>query len=242
MTVDEASKIDLYEDYTRVQGGASSDAQASGFVMVTPQGFEYMVKRISKSGKEKGTFMDLGPKISKELGDVYVADAIFIFPFVELAAKSSSLANMSSVKAKIGLEMESFMNANIANEQNSLKSLASGFTSPGTADLLSSQIRFVSGGDFANNPFFDAKVELKRAVGFDGVFKDKKIKEVTSAQIDVLEKTSYNRLIMVSGDEKTVASHFAECDQEAYVTAASGAIKDMMAAGIINFEEMANDK
>jgi hypothetical protein len=242
ITTEEASKIDFYENYERVKGGASSNAQATGFIMVTPNDFEYLVKGISKSGKEKGTIVDLGPKISKELGDVYVADALFIFPFVDLSAKSSSIANMSSVKAKIGLRMESFMNANIANEQTSLKSFAKGFTSPGTADLLSSQVRFVSGGDFANNPFFDAKVELKRSVGFGDVFKDNKIKEVTTAEVDVFEKTAYSQLIMRSGDEKSVASHYAECDRDKYVNAASGSIKEIMTVGVDNFISMANEK
>jgi uncharacterized Fe-S center protein len=84
-------------------------------------------------------------------------------------------------------------------------------------------------------------VELKKAVYFEDVFEDKKIKEVTQAQSDMFSKTGYTQLVMVSGDQKTVASHFAECDTERYVSSASGAMKDMIDAGISNFVEMTKD-
>jgi hypothetical protein len=139
------------------------------------------------------------------------------------------------------------MNTTIENKDEGLKGLAGGltstFTNAGTANLLTSQVRFVSGSDFANNPFFDVKVELKKSkFSFDDVFKDKKIKESTLAQTEIFEKTGYTQLIMSSGTQKSVASHFAECDRERYVNATAGSIKDMMDTGIAKFQEMAKGK
>jgi len=241
MTANEAENIDFYKGWEKVKGGASSDEQAKGFVMVTPNGFNYMVKGIAKSGREKGSFLDKGPKISKELENVYVADVNFIFPFVTLDANSSNWTNSSSVKAKIGYRMEPALNTTQENQQTSLTSFAKGFASAGASSMIESQVRFISGNDIGNNPFFDAKVALKRAVYFEDVFKDTKIKEVTKGQVDMFEKTAYSTLVMVSGDQKTVASHYAECNRDNYVIAASASIQEMMTAGISNFTEMTTD-
>lgn len=241
LSVDEAEKIDFFQGWTKVSGGASSDDQAAGFVMITPKGFDYLVKGVAKSGREKGTFLDMAPKISEELDDVYVADVNFIFPFVDLDADASMWTNSSSVKAKIGYRIEPIMNTSDVNKQTSLTGLVKGFGSMGASETISSQVRFISGNDIGNNPFLDAKVELKKAVYFEDVFKDKKIKEVTQAQSDMFSKTGYSSLVMVSGEQKTVASHFAECDQKKYVSAASGAIQDMIDNGISNFVSMTQD-
>jgi hypothetical protein len=64
---------------------------------------------------------------------------------------------------------------------------------------------------------------------------------VTNAQVEMFEKTAYSTLVMVSGDEKTVASHYADCNRENYVNAASTSIQEMMNAGISNFAEMTKD-
>lgn len=242
ITADQVQKIDYYEGWEKIEGGASSEDQAKGFVMVTPKGFNYMVKSVAKSGREKGTFLDQGPKISKELENVYVADVNFIFPFVTLDANSSNWTNSSSVKAKIGYRMEPFMNTGQANEQaNSLTSIAKSFGASGNSSMMESQVRFLSGNDIGGSPFFDSNVTLKKAVYFEDVFKDKKIKEVTNAQVEMFEKTAYSTLVMVSGDQKTLASHYAECNRDNYVKAASESIQDMMDAGISNFVSMLQD-
>ena len=216
VTAEEVSKSEYFEGWTIVKGGASSEAQAEGYVMVTPDNFEYLVKAITKSGKEKsgGGLLDPTPKMSKSLGDIYIADVDVSFPFVTVDADASMITKSTSVKAKIDYQLNSF------------------------GPLGQTQVRFVSGLDIGNNPLFNAKVELKKAVSFDGVFKDKKIKEVTQAQSEMFSKTGYTQLVMTSGDQKTVASHFAECDHDAYVNAASGSMKDLIDTGIKNFVEM----
>ncbi|MDF2156459.1 hypothetical protein [Algoriphagus sp. CAU 1675] len=231
MSADEALKYEYFEDWTKVEGGASSDAQAAGFVMVTPEGFEYLVKKITASGKQKigGGFLDNTPKMSKELENVFIADVNFVFPFVNLDADSDTWTNSTSVKAKIDYRIEPIMDP--AENKASL---------PGGPNLLS-QVSFMSGLDIGNSPLFHAKVAPKKAVSFEGVFKDKKIRETTAAQSDMFSKTGYTQLVMTSGDQKTVASHFAECDHDAYVNAASGAMKDLIDTGVENFIGMTKD-
>ncbi|GAB2493706.1 MAG: hypothetical protein EP311_09285 [Cytophagales bacterium] len=231
MSADEASKYEYFAEWTKVKGGASSDAQAAGYVMVTPVGFEYLVKKISASGKQKmgGGLLDNTPKMSKEMDNVFIADVNFVFPFVNLDADSDTWTNSTSVKAKIDYRIEP-----IVDPTENKASLGGG------PNLLS-QVSFMSGLDIGNNPLFHAKVEPKKAVSFEGVFKDKKIRETTSAQSDMFSKAGYSQLVMTSGEQRTVASHFAECNKEAYINAASGTINDLIEAGLANFQEMTKD-
>lgn len=231
MSAKEALNYEYFAGWTLVKGGASSDAQAAGFVMVTPQNFEYLVKGISKGGREKsgGALLDNTPKMSKELDNVFVADVNFVFPFVNLDANADTWTKSTSVKAVIDYRIDP-----LVDPTENKASLSGG------PNLLS-QVSFMSGLDIGNNPLFHAKVEPKKAVSFEGVFKDKKIKETTQAQTDMFSKTGYSQLVMTSGEQVTVASHFAECNRDAYVRAASGSMKDMIDAGISNFIELAKD-
>ncbi|TDQ17221.1 hypothetical protein DFQ04_1873 [Algoriphagus boseongensis] len=233
MTADEAKKYEYYADWTKKAGGASSDAQVEGYIMVTPTGYDYLVKSVTKGGKEKmgGGFVDPTPKISKELDNAFIADVNFAFPFVMLDADASTWTNATSVKAKIGYRIEPSLDPSENNHS---------ITNFGVS-RIPSQVRFVSGLDIGSNPLFDAKVEPKKAVYAEGVFKDTKIKEVTQAQTDMFSKTGYSQLVMVSGDQKKVASHFADCDHDAYVNFASSVMKDMIDSGVSNFLELSKD-
>ncbi|WP_111669109.1 hypothetical protein [Algoriphagus litoralis] len=231
MSAEEAASYEYFAEWVKVKGGASSDAQAAGYVMVTPQNFEYLVKGISKGGREKsgGGILDNTPKMSKELNDVFIADVNFVFPFVNLDANADTWTKSTSVKAVIDYRIEP-----LVDPTENKASLGGG------PNLLT-QVSFMSGLDIGNNPLFHAKVEPKKAVSFEGVFKDKKIKETTQAQTEMFSKTGYTQLVMTSGDQRTVASHFAECNRDLYVNAASGSMKDLTDVGITNFIQMTKD-
>src|SRR5690606_15869922 len=68
ISADEAGKTDYYAGWAKKSGGASSDAQAPGYVMVTPNGYNYYVKGTGNDGREKATFTDTSSKLSKDLG------------------------------------------------------------------------------------------------------------------------------------------------------------------------------
>lgn len=241
ITAEEAGKTDYYSGYTKIEGGASSTDQATGYVMVTPTGYNYWVKGVSTSGKEKGTFTDTSSKLSKDLDDAYVAEATFIFPFVNLDASSTSFANYASskVKADINLRMAASVGT-LDNEQMGLGKIAKGFTTSPTQERLTSQVRFVA-GHMASSPLFASSTALKKDVYFGGIFAEDKLVEVTSAEVATFSKTAYPQLVMVSGGEMTLASHYVACDHDKYIESAKGSMKEMIGSGIYNFKELVKD-
>ena len=241
ITAEEAGKTDYYSGYTKIEGGASSTDQATGYVMVTPTGYDYWVKDVSSSGREKGTFTDTSSKLSKDLEDAYVAEATFIFPFVNLDASTTSFANYASskVKADINLRMAASVGS-MDNEQMSLGKFAKGFTTSPTQSLLASKVRFVA-GHMASSPLFDSSTSLKRDVYFGEIFAEDKLVEVTSAEVATFSKTAYPQLVMVSGGEMTLASHYVACDHAKYIESAKGSMMEMIGSGIYNFKELVKD-
>ena len=241
ISAEEAGKTDYYSGYTKIQGGASSTDQATGYVMVTPTGYEYWVKGVSNNGREKGTFTDTSSKLSKDLEDAYVAEATFIFPFVNLDASSTSFANYASskVKADINLRMAASVGS-MDNEQMGLGKFAKGLTTSPTQEVLTSRVRFVA-GHMASSALFDSSTALKRDVYFGEIFAEDKLVEVTSAEVATFSKTAYPQLVMVSGGEMNLASHYVACDHAKYVGAAKGSIQEMIENGINNFKELIKD-
>jgi hypothetical protein len=242
ITAEEAGKTDYYSGYTKVSGGATSTDQVTGFVMVTPQGYDYWVKGISNSGREKGTFTDTSSKLSKDLGDAYVAEATFIFPFVELDASSVSWGDYASskVKAKIALRMASMFGANDneTDKTGSITGLVKGFSNTASgSQLYYSRVRFIA-GHVINNPNFDATIALKRDAYFEDVFPTGKIVETTSASVDRFSKGAYPQLVMVSGDQLNLASHYAEANPEIFKAAIKGSINEMLTTGMTNFTDL----
>lgn len=241
ITAEEAGKTDYYSGYTKIQGGASSTDQATGYVMVTPTGYEYWVKGVSNNGREKGTFTDTSSKLSKDLNDAYVAEATFIFPFVNLDASSTSFANYASskVKADISLRLAASVGAS-DNEQMGLNKIAKRFTTSPTQENIFSRVRFLA-GHMASSPLFDSSTSLKRDVHFEEIFAETKLVEVSSAEVATFSKTAYPQLVMVSGGEMTLASHYVACDHDKYITAAKGSMKEMIDSGITNFKDLIKD-
>ncbi|WP_111670774.1 hypothetical protein [Algoriphagus litoralis] len=237
ISAEEAGKTEYYSGWTKKSGGASSDAQAPGYVMVTPNGYDYYVKGVTNSGREKATFTDTSSKLSKDLGDAFVAEVTFVFPFVNLDANSSNFTNQSSVKADLGFRLQSFINATENDQSNSLTSFAKSFATAGTGQIIASRVRIIS-GHMMSAPLFDSTTELKKDVYFDGVFKESKIKEVTTAEATTAYKTGYTQLVMVSGGETTIASHFADADREKYIGSASGSMRELIESGVSNFTNL----
>lgn len=88
ITADEAGKTDAYSDFTRVSGGKINEAQFPGMLASSPAGYDYFVKKIEKSGKEKtGGFLNnpafVHAKLSKDLDDAIVADIDLFVLFVQ---------------------------------------------------------------------------------------------------------------------------------------------------------------
>lgn len=88
ITPGEARKIEAYEGYERMTGGAVSFDEIPGVMTSTPMGFDYFIKGKNKDGKEKkGGFLGnqamTFPKISKDLGDAIVANVDITILFIQ---------------------------------------------------------------------------------------------------------------------------------------------------------------
>lgn len=222
ISADEAGKTEFLANYTRKTGGEPSLAQLDGHVMVTPTGFEYFVKRETNKGKEKTTFTDGTGKLSKELGDAFVADVNFVFPFIELDRTESNLLNVSAVKGKVDYHL--------ASQAADLKSVVPQFYPSGVKIQASWKI---------SAPTFVSATGLKKNVHpTTEVFKDKKFKEMTVAARESFENAAYPQVVMTTGNVKADATHFAECDHSAYVGFASSVSHEVLEASIQNFMDL----
>ncbi len=224
MAVDEAAKIPFYEDWLLKDGGTVNYANVPGYVSVTPTGTKYMVKAETRKGREKSTFIDRTPRISKELDDAIVIEATFAFPFIEMKTSSSSMAGFSSVKAKTNFE------------------LGSAVGSDGMTNLLeNTQLKFTSGsgpGAAADAYFL---TNLKKPVALTGVFKQEKFKEFNAAKSSSFGSTatpSYFGVVFAENRTQDV-TNMAECDGEKYVKATTAAINNYIDMALEQFYDNA---
>jgi hypothetical protein len=195
----EAGKTEHYKDWTLKAGGAASYAQIPGHVMITPTGYSYYVKGESKSGKEKGTFVDKSPVLSRQLDDAVILDVSMVFPFVEMETSSSGMLGFSAVKAKVDFGMETGV--------------------AGTAGALrQNTVKFVYGNAGMGQAEANLPIVLKKKVSVEGVFADKKFREFTSAASNTAYSAGYYSVVTVNNKNETV-THEAACDPEKYKAA-----------------------
>lgn len=107
--------LQSFADDELLEGPRINEEQIEGSLMVVPDGFSYYVNRVTKKGKEKGSFIsNLGgaatsefsssiyhkglPKISKELDDMIVVDVAVNVPSMYMDQKAA----LGTVKIKGG--------------------------------------------------------------------------------------------------------------------------------------------
>jgi hypothetical protein len=56
--------------------------------------------------------------------------------------------------------------------------------------------------------------------------------------VDRFSKGAYPQLVMVSGDQLNLASHYAEANPEIFKAAIKGSINEMLTTGMSNFLEL----
>jgi hypothetical protein len=95
-----------FEGWERVKGGVVSKSQYRGYASVSPTGYEYFVKRLNDEGKERGTFMDNGAKVSKELDEALVIKVTITVPFCRDAESTGSKLLGKISKGIINVVME----------------------------------------------------------------------------------------------------------------------------------------
>lgn len=213
ITAEEAGKTEYYADWMLKEGGTVNYANVPGYVSVAPKGHDYYVKKETKKGREKGTFIDTTPKLSGELGDAIIIEASFAFPFIEMNTNSSNFVGVSSVKAKTDFKM------------------ASAYGQDGMTSLLEpNQIKFVSGKGPGASAEAYLLVNVDKEVPIEGVFKEEKFKERTTAS----STPAYYGIVFVE-NKKDEVTHQASCNAEGYRAATTKLMNQLVDIGLNEF-------
>lgn len=198
---DEAANIKYYEDWERKQGGTLSRAQFPGFVMSTPEGYEYFVKGTKNSGKEKVTFTDKTYKVGFELGKITAISVNITIPFMTDAESAGSKMLTSAVGgiSKIVVKPD----LRIGNE------------------IVGGSIN--NAVTSANYVFTEQKIaadcyyplQLKDPIKIDGVLSGEKMKTIASAE----QKTAMNMgaMTLVYDNDVSISNlQMVSCEPEKY--------------------------
>lgn len=214
VSAEEAGKTSLYSDWVKKEGGNLSTSQVPGHVRATPDGFTYYVVGEKRSGKEKDTFFDRSPALSKELDDAIIVDFNFCVHFVDMKTFSSELLKMSNVKGKIDYR------------------ITRGIGTSG--DITSCNFNF---GKTLTAATAQVTNDLKRDFGVEAeIFKDEKFSETTVAASRNVP--NYYSVVFVT-DAKTQVSHYAKADRELYTNESQRLLLEFLRVSLDNFYDNA---
>lgn len=170
-----AAGTETYAEFEQKTGGDLSLAQYPGYIMSIPSGFEYFVKRTTKKGVEKKTFLDESPKLSADLDGAVVAKVNLVVKFVQEAESGASkaLGKLSGGVAKLVMETD----LRLANDG---VVAAGAFTTDAalTQAMYTYAVRKIA-------PEAQSTFQLKNQVDVTGVVEKKKYKSVETAQTDM---------------------------------------------------------
>jgi hypothetical protein len=172
---EKAIGIKEYEGWERMKGGTPSRSQFKGYVTVSPSNFEYFVKKVREDGKEKGTFLDNGPKVSKELDEALVIKVTITIPFCHDAESTGSKLLGDISKGIVNVALESGMRMSSDPLSNA--------TIPGMAGVTSVAI---SRGGKKMGDYSTGTWALKKDIEISGTMEKKKFKEGAVANSDVM--------------------------------------------------------
>lgn len=170
-----AAKTEPYTGFEQKTGGDLSLAQYPGYIMSIPTGFEYFVKRTTKKGVEKKTFLDDSPKLSVALDGAVIAKVNLVVKFVQEAESGASkaLGKLSGSVAKLVMETD----LRVANDA----AMGAGAL---TSDVVQTQAMYT----YAVRkmaPEAQSNFLLKDQLDIAGVVEKKKYKSVETANVDM---------------------------------------------------------
>ncbi|MFA5330468.1 MAG: hypothetical protein WC384_21935 [Prolixibacteraceae bacterium] len=205
VSAEEAAKTKTLEDWELKNGGDVNEAQFKGYLMTTPENYQYLVKRTSADGKEKKGFMDISGKLSKDLGGAIVAKVNLVVPMVEDAESGGSkmLKGAAPGVAKVVLRP----NLRLTNEAM----LSSTFST----DLTTTSARYFYMKSLGEQGI--CITSLKKPVEIAGVLPDKKYKATAVANTDVWGKDAGYFTVFSVNDEMIANMQAIECDRDQYV-------------------------
>lgn len=222
---DEAAGIDKFEGWERLQGGTPSTAQVFGFVSTAPTGYDFFVKGIKKSGKNKKSIFDGTPAISKDLGDIPVFEANVNFQYVTIEGKTM-INSATQLKGVVNYEMPPAAIGQSATGVFGSK-----------VESVPTSARFVwKGGAPGAGAMSIVYLYPKKAVDIPGVVEKKKFKEYTS-------NSNYMGSFgaMLISDRKDVkVSHQVKADRAAYIEKTQQTLNEYLSMVVDAFIANAN--
>lgn len=223
VSADNASKTGTLEGWEIKNGGEVNEAQFKGYLMTTPENFQYLVKRTTDGGKEKKGFLDNSGKLSKDLGGAIVSKINLIIPMVEDAESTGSkmLKGAAPGVAKVVLRP----NLKLTNEGM----LSSAFS----ADLTTTSAKHFYMKSMGEQGI--SIIGLKNPIEISGVLPDKKYKATAVANTDVWG-TDAGYFTVFSVDKEMISNMQAiECDRDQYVKGVTEATKKFLDASLEEF-------
>lgn len=207
------TNLESFADDELLEGPRINEEQIEGSLMIVPNDFSYYVNRVTKKGKEKGSFIsNLGgsgvseftssiyhkglPKVSKELDDMIVVDVAINVPSIYLDPKSA----LGTVKIKGG--------ANLRLENARATYVSGKSPKPGAAA-----------------PDKYVEVMLKEPVQINGVFAEQEFKSQAKKQVTTVP--SYASYFSVE-NSKVELSNTIACKSEDYTREVGNAITEFL--------------
>ncbi len=212
--------VKTYEGWQLLDGGSLNEAQIGGYVFSSPSNTQYFVKKVTKKGKAKGSFLGYEMKLSQALDGTIIAKVNIIVPFIEDAESGVS---------KVGGKIIGGVSKIVVRPNFRIRSEGLG---QGYNTVYNSKVYF--GYSQKSNSQNTLTGTLKKPVVIGGVFEDKKYKSIATAAANGTTGsgaykivTSYN----VSSDQV----QFAECDPTAYKEGVLKAAKAYLDASLDRF-------
>lgn len=223
VTAEEAAKTETLAGWELKTGGEANEAQFKGFLMTTPAGYNYLVKRTTESGKEKKGFLDNSTKISRDLGGAIVAKVNLVVPMVEDAESTGSkmlkdaVAGVAKVVLRPALRLENQV-------------ISSGGFSTDAPTTSGKYFYMKSMGEQGI-----CLTALKKPVEISGVLPDKKYKATATANTDIWGTNAGYFTIFSVTNEMIANMQAIECDRNQYVKGVSEAAGKFLNASLSEF-------
>lgn len=227
---DEVAATEYMAEWARAEGGTINEAQNPGYLNVTPTGYEYFYKKITKSGRGKGTFMDYTTKLSKALKGATVAKVNLVIPVFEDGESQASKAmaktagGVAKVVAKANYRIS-------PSEWVATKSLKGGFS-----------ITSYSNFGFMESAKKQALAyyTTKKPVQIEGVFDPKKKYKAVESASSQMSGSNLGAFTIFNVDDRELNRVQAvECDTDKFLDGAYKASQMFIMKSMDNFLEYA---
>ncbi len=231
ISAEEAGKVKAYEDWELIKGGEINKSQLPGILTVSPTNYGFYVKKVNKKGAHKTGFINNYPALSKDLGDVIIAEISLTVMFTK---EGNNILPSNQAKVKIMTDFRLVDNYVVTSINEK-----SAFKGANTSDNVQSGVAFYHGKVGLGSTTVYSGL-LKKPLPIEGVIKDDKIVSITK-QASSTTATSFGAMSMYSAENREgVETSVIEVDSKQYSNGALLACKQMLDYHTKNFLENIN--